>query len=276
MIEIGKYNLLTANRFTDNGCYLIDDKDEEVLLPNKYVPEYLKEGEQIDAFVYLDFEERLVATNITPKIKLYGFGYLKVVDINDFGAYLDWGLEKDLFCPFREQNFELQKGDSYVFYMYLDGRSNRLVASTNVSKFVEKDDVELTAGQEVDILIQSRSDLGFNAIVDNKYLGLLYENEIFKSIKVGDSTKGYVKLIREDNKIDLRLQKEGYSHVEPNAELILKLLSNEKGFLPLNDKSSPEEIKGKLEMSKKTFKKAIGALYREKSIKIEKDGIYLI
>ena len=276
MIEIGKFNHLTANRFTDNGCYLMDEKEEEVLLPNKYVPEGFKEGDEIDVFIFLDFEERVTATTIKPKIELYGFACLEVVDINDIGAFLDWGLEKHLFCSFREQNFRLEVGGSYVFYMYMDGMSNRLAASTSIDKFIEKENIDLYATQEVDLLIQSRTDLGYNAIVNNKYLGLIYENEIFKPIRIGDEMKGYVKQLREDNKIDLRLEKFGYNAVEPNAKIILEFIRNNKGELKLTDKSSPEEIKEQFQMSKKIFKKAIGSLYKDKVVRLEKDGIYLI
>ena len=275
MIELGQYNLLTANRKTEHGYYLVDDKNEEVLLPNKYVPEYLSEGEQIDVFVYLDSEERLIATNLAPKIKLYEYSYLKVVDVNDFGAYLDWGLEKDLFCPFREQNKEMKVGESYVVYMYLDGRTDRLVASGNYSKFLENEEIKLNEGEEVDLLICEKTDLGYNAIINSTYLGLIYENEIFKAIDIGDKIKGFVKCVREDDKIDLSLQKQGYENVEPNANMILKSLKKNDGFLPLNDKSSPEEIKKTLEISKKVFKKAIGSLYKDRVIRIETDGIYL-
>lgn len=274
-MELGVFNLLKANRFTDNGCYLIDDKNEEVLLPNKYVPEGFKEGDEINAFIYLDFEERLVATNLIPKIKLYEFACLEVVDIAEHGAYLDWGLEKDLFCPFKEQNFDLEIGESYVFYMYLDGRTNRLAASTDVEKYVEKENIELHNDQEVDLLIQSRTDLGFNSIINNKYLGLIYENEVFKPIRIGDSIKGYVKLVREDKKIDLRIEKFGYKAVEPNAQKILDTIKSNNGVLKLTDKSDPEEIKKQLQMSKKLFKKAIGALYKDKIVRLEKDGVYL-
>ena len=275
-MEIGVFNTLKANRFTDHGCYLINDKKEEVLLPNKYVPENLTEGDEIEAFVYLDFEERLVATNLIPKIKLYEFACLKVVDISDHGAYLDWGLEKDLFCPFREQDFELELGESYVFYMYVDGRTNRLAASTCVNKFIEKDNIELEVGEEVDLLIQSRTDLGYNAIISQKYFGLIYENEIFKSIRIGDSLKGYVKQVREDKKIDLRLERDGYDAVEPNTQKILDKLKENNGVLNLSDKSDPELIKSELQMSKKLFKKAIGGLYKKKLIKIKKDKIELL
>ena len=276
MIEIGKYNLLTASRFTEHGCYLADNKKEEVLLPKKYVPEYLKEGEEMDVFVYLDSEERIVATNIPPAIKLYEYAYLKVVDVNEFGAYLDWGLEKDLFCPYREQYYEMQVGKSYVVYMYIDGRTNRLVASSCLNKFIEKDVSTLEIGQEVGLLICAKTEIGYNAIINNTHIGLIYDNQIFQPLKIGDKTKGYIKQLREDEKIDLILQKEGYDNVEPNAERILKLLKEEGGFLNLNDKSSPEEIKELLEMSKKTFKKAIGGLYKDKVIRIENDGIYLL
>ena len=275
MIELGKYCLLTADRKTDNGFYLIDDNRDEVLLPNKYAPEYLNVGGEVEVFVYLDSEERLIATTLSPKIKLYEYAFLEVLDVNDHGAYLDWGLEKDLFCPFREQKNEMQKGESYVVYLYLDIQSDRLVASSKIDKFIFIDEVDLEPNQEVDLLIYSESDLGYNAIVNDTFMGLIFRNEVFKPIQVGDKIKGFVKQIREDEKIDLMLQKQGYESVEPNSQIILDKLKKANGFLPFTDKSAPEDIKNEFEMSKKIFKKAIGGLYREKVIRIEKDGIYL-
>lgn len=275
MIELGVFNLLKANRKTEHGFYLANEKNEEVLLPNKYVPQNFNIGDELSVFVYLDSEERVTATTLTPKIKLYEYACLKVVDVNDFGAYLNWGLEKDLFCPFREQTRKMRVGEYHIVYMYLDGKTDRLAASSNINKFIEKDKIELDEGEEVRLLICGSTELGFKAIINNTYIGLIYSNEIFQPIKIGDEITGYIKQLREDNKIDLSLQKVGYEAIEPNAQKLMDELKLNNGTLYLTDKSSPEEIIEKLQMSKKVFKKAIGALYKQKYITLKKDCIVL-
>ncbi len=274
-MEIGNYNTLVITRQTDHGIYLQDANENEVLLPNKYVPENFEVGQEMKVFVYLDGEERPVATTLTPKVTEGKYAYLLVRHTSSHGAFLDWGLEKDLFVPFAEQEKRMQEGNSYVVYMYLDEMSGRLVASSRVEDYVEKEEIDLKTDQEVDMLIIRETDLGFNAIVDDKYLGLIYANEIFKRIAPGDRLRGFVKKVREDGKTDLSLEKQGYGSVEPNAQKILRSLAKNNGFLPLHDKSDPVEITRRLEMSKKTFKKAIGGLYKEKRISIGDDGIRL-
>ena len=276
MIEIGRLNTLTAFRQAKQGWYLRNEEGTEVLLPNKYVPENMKEDDPIDVFVFNDSEDRITATTLRPKIELHEFAGLQVKEVNKFGAFLDWGLEKDLLVPFSEQDKKMQKNEYYLVYLYLDVRTERLVASSKVHKFLEKELIELEEGQEVDLIIGESTELGTKAIVNKKYTGLIFKNEIFQKLKVGDKVKGYVKQIRSDKKIDLSLQQQGYAGVAPNVQKVLTLLKEEQGFLGLNDKSDPQLIQEKLEMSKKTFKKAIGALYREKKIRIEPDGIYLV
>ena len=211
-----------------------------------------------------------------PKAKVGEFAFLKVKQVSRIGAFLDWGLEKDLFCPFIEQEGRMQEGQWYIVYVYVDKMTDRIAASAKLENFVEKRDIMLKPNQEVDLLIGKQTPLGYNVIVDNQYMGLIYENEIFKKVNTGDRTTGFVKNIREDDKIDIILQKPGYAAVEPNAQKILDILKSNDGFLDLNDKSDPDEISNRLEMSKKTFKKAIGGLFRQKLITIEDDGVRLV
>ncbi len=273
---LGKVNTLIANRSTDNGFYLIDEQENEVLLPNKYVSETLKSGDSLSVFVYKDSEDRIVATTTNPTIQRHQFAYLKVKDVNKVGAFLDWGLDKDLLVPFFEQDQKMEAGKSYVVYLYLDQETDRLVASSKVQDFIEDEDIDLKEDQEVKLIVTKKTDLGFKVIIDNLFEGLIYHNEIFKPVSVGDTITGYIKPLREDGKIDVILQKAGYKNViEPNSNLIIDKIKANDGFLPLNDKSTPEAIYKEVGMSKKAFKKTIGSLYREKLILIEKNGLYL-
>jgi len=275
MLHLGIKNTLRILRGTGVGMFLGDEEGNDVLLPKKYVPENAIVGEDIEVFIYRDSEDRIIATNLEPKIQLNQFACLQVKSVTAIGAFLDWGLEKDLFVPFREQNKKMEEGRWYAVYLYLDEETDRLVASCKVNRYFEKENIDLLIGQEVDLLIFEETDLGLNAVIDNKYKGLIYENEIFQRIKIGTRTKGFVKNLRDDNRVDLSLQKQGYANVEPNAERILEKLKANNGFLDLTDKSDSNYVMYQLEMSKKTFKKAVGALYRQKIIRIEEDGIYL-
>lgn len=275
MLHLGIKNTLRILRGTGVGMFLGDEEGNDVLLPKKYVPENAIVGDDIEVFIYRDSEDRIIATNLEPKIQLNQFACLQVKSVTAIGAFLDWGLEKDLFVPFREQNKKMEEGRWYAVYLYLDEETDRLVASCKVNRYFEKENIDLQIGQEVDLLIFEETDLGLNAVINNKYKGLLYENEIFQRIKIGTRTKGFVKNIRDDNRVDLSLQKQGYANVEPNAERILEKLKANNGFLDVTDKSDANYVMYQLEMSKKTFKKAIGALYRQKIIRIEEDGIYL-
>ncbi|MFK5856789.1 MAG: S1-like domain-containing RNA-binding protein [Bacteroidota bacterium] len=272
----GENNLLTAKRRTLNGYYLIDDENDEVLLPNKYVPNGMKPGDEISVFIFKDSEDRITATTIEPYIMLNEFAVLEVVDVNPVGAFLDWGLEKDLLVPYSEQSAKMQVGSSYPVYLYLDEKTQRLVASGKTNKFLELEDITVNNGDEVELLICNSTELGINVIINNTHKGLLYDNELFQAVTEGDVITGYIKNVRPDNKIDVSLQKQGYVNVEPNAQKILQKLKDNDGFLNITDKSYPIMILAKLEMSKKTFKKAIGSLYKQKIIRIEKDGIYMI
>ncbi len=277
MLRIGEINDLTVLRTTTVGMYLGDTEGFDVLLPNKYIPLGLKDGDEISVFVYKDGQDRPVATTLKPKIELNTFGFLRVNYVNEHGAFLDWGLEKDLFVPFGEQNRKMEVGRSYFVYMFLDKISARLVASGKWEKFLNKEKPTFEMGEKVEIFICERTNLGYNALINQNYKGLLYENEIFQSISLGDKLDAYIKNVREDGKIDLTLQKQGFRNtIEPNALLILEKLHKNKGFLPLSDDSTPEEIMLALKMSKKAFKKAIGVLFRQDQILLEAEGIRLI
>ncbi|SOD81656.1 CvfB family protein [Spirosoma fluviale] len=283
MITIGRINTLTALRETSVGFFLGDlldrrtqDFSNDILLPNKYVPDTLSVDDDIDVFVYTDSEDRPIATTLTPAIQRDEFASLQVVAVTSAGAFLDWGLEKDLLVPHREQARPMEVGEWYVVFMYLDESTNRLVGSTKINRFLDEDVRDLQVGDEVQLLAYELTDLGVNVIINNRYKGLVYSNEIFRTVRPGDPLIGYIKNIRDDSRVDVSLQRTGYENVEPNARRILATLRAENGFLPLTDNTSPEVIYETLEMSKKTFKKAIGTLYRERKIVLEEKGIRLV
>ena len=278
MLHIGQHNTLTILRDTKVGLFLGNGNEvDDVLLPNKYVPKVFEIGEEITVFIYLDHEERPVATTLVPYIFLNEFALLRVNYTNQIGAFMDWGMEKDILVPFKEQARPMEKGKRYLVYLYLDEKSNRLVASSKTNQFLDNENITVQNGDEVDLIISHITDIGLNVIINQIHKGLVYNDEVYDdSIRTGDKMIGYIKNVREDGKIDVSLQKLGYQNIEPNSELILDELRASKGFLRLNDNSSPEDIKTVLKMSKKTFKKAIGLLYKEKLIEIKDDGIYLI
>lgn len=276
MIQIGQHNTLTIARETKVGLFLTDGK-EDVLLPNKYVPKIFEIGEEITVFVYLDHEERPVATTLVPYIFLNEFALLRVNYTNQVGAFMDWGMEKDILVPFKEQARPMEKGKRYLVYLYLDEKTNRLVASSKTNQFLDNENITVSKDEEVDLIISHITDIGINVIINQIHKGLIYKDEVYDdAIRTGDKLKGYIKTIRPDGKIDVSLQIQGFANVEPNSEIILNELRASRGFLRLGDHSSPEDIKTVLKMSKKTFKKAIGMLYKEKLIDIKEDGIYLI
>lgn len=276
MIRLGEINTMEILRETDHGVYLIDKDDEEVLLPNRYVPESFKIWDELEVFVYLDNEERPVATTDRPYIMKGDFALLRCNQVTEYGAFLDWGLVKELFCPFKEQAFKMKPGGWYLVYCYLDEKTNRLVASSKTNRFLDNKNLTVEEFDVVDLMVSHPSDLGMNVIVNKKHTGLIYKNNIFKDLSVGDKLKGVVKKIRSGNKLDIVLEQVGYRNIEPNAEKILQELQDNNGFLTLTDKSSPEDIKEVLQMSKKNFKKAIGSLYKQRKIALEKDGIRLV
>ncbi|MCM0667259.1 CvfB family protein [Flavobacterium tyrosinilyticum] len=282
MLEIGKYNTLTILRDTKVGLFLGDPENDpdgvhDVLLPNKYVPKVFEIGEELIVFVYLDHEQRPVATTLVPYILLNEFALLRVNYINNVGAFMDWGMEKDILVPFKEQARPMEKGKRYLVYLYLDTQTNRLVASSKTNQFLSNEKLTVEKGEEVDLIVSHITDMGINVIINEQHKGLLYKDEVYDdSIRTGDRMRGYIKNIRPDNKIDVALQPQGVESIEPNADKILSELRASRGFLRLNDNSHPEDIKTVLKMSKKSFKKAIGSLYKEKLIEIKEDGIYLV
>ncbi len=276
MIKLGDYNTLDIIRETEQGLYLSDADGNEVLLPNRYVPETYKIWDPLEVFVYLDNEEREVAVTDKPYVTVNNFALLRCNQVTRHGAFLDWGMLKELFCPFKEQAFKMKEGGWYLVYCYLDEETNRLVASSKTNRFLDNSTLTVALYDEVDIIISHPSELGMNVIVNKKHHGLIYKDQIFQELSIGDELKGIVKKIRHNNKLDITLQKIGYRNIEPNAEKIMKSLEDNNGFLPLTDKSDPEHIKEELEMSKKSFKKAIGSLYKQRLITIESDGIRLV
>lgn len=275
MIEIGKYNTLKIVRDTKVGLYLTDG-NEDILLPNKYVPREFEIDEELIVFVYLDHEERKVATTLEPLIYLDEFALLRVNHVNNFGAFLGWGLEKDLFVPFREQARPMEVGKRYLVFMYLDHETNRLAATSKINQFLDNETLTVEEGEEVDLIVSHITDLGINVIINERHKGLMYKGEVYEDLRTGDRVKGYIRTIRPDNKIDVTLTKTGVESIEPNAEKILDELQANRGFLRLTDDSHPEDIKTVLKMSKKAFKKAIGSLYKQRLIEIKEEGIYLV
>lgn len=273
MIKLGSYNQLEVAKKTDSGIYLRGNTTE-ILMPSKWVPQGTEIGDILNAFVYKDSDDRLIATTQQPHATANAFAYLEVKQTNDIGAFLDWGIDKDLLVPFKEQQHRMYSGNGYVVYIYVDDETERIVATSKLKKHIDfENNGNLKVGDEVKLLIYSETPLGFNAIINNHYSGLVYQNEVFEDLQVGDEVKGYIKTIREDRKIDLRLQKKGYELVDEVKTKILEILKNNKGFLPFHDNSTPEEIKQQFQLSKKAFKKAIGALYKDKLILISDKGI---
>ena len=276
MLNLGQTNKLIAFRRTENGIYLVDEDLNEVLLPNKYIPEGFELDDKIEVFLYKDSEDRIVATTLVPKINLNEYAALEAKMVGRFGAFFDWGLEKDLLVPYGQQAQKIEEGKFYVVYLYLDEISQRLAGTTKITGTLEKDSVELNIGDDVELIPYEETEIGYSAIVNNKYQGMLFKNEIFDTINFGDRLTGYVKKIRSDNKVDLSLQRFGYRSVDDNVEKLHKVLLDNNGSLALNDKSSPEVISEQLGMSKKLFKKAVGALYKQKRLEITENGIRLI
>ena len=275
MLEIGRTNTLRVVKEVDFGLYLDGGEHGEILLPKRYVPEGTEPDHFIDVFIYNDSEGRLIATTEEPKAEVGEFAVMKVAETTSVGAFLEWGLQKDLLVPFREQKEEMHKGLSYLVYVYLDEDTDRIVASTKVNHFLNNIPPDYEEGQEVDLIIANKTELGINVIINSLHTGLLYKNEIFQELKPGEKIKGYIKKVREDDKIDVSLQKAGYERVTGIAGEILDKLRSSGGFIEANDKTSPETIKHMFGVSKKVFKKAIGALYKDRLIIIEEKGIRL-
>ena len=275
MVELGKYNTLRVVKILDFGVYLDGGSSGEILLPSRYVPESCQEGDSIVVFVCLDSEDRLIATTQRPYAQVGEFSLLRVNAVNRYGAFLDWGLMKDILVPFREQKTSMQPGRSYLVYIYVDHATNRIVASAKIEKFLDNTPPDYSHNQEVDLIVDRQTDLGYRVIINNLHSGIVYHNEIFCRMDKGARMKGYIKQIRPDGKIDVSLQPLGYAYIVSLAPKILDTLTKNGGVLPLSDKSSSEEIASYFSCSKKNFKKAIGALYKERKISIYEDRIEL-
>lgn len=275
-IELGKFNQLEVVKLVDFGMYLDGGEEGEILLPTRYVPEDCKVGDWLNVFLYLDNEERLIATTLTPLVQVGEFACLEVSWVNQFGAFLNWGLMKDLFVPFSEQKMKMQVGNKYVIHAYIDDESFRIVASAKVDRYLSKEKAPYQPGEEVNILIWQKTDLGFKAIIENMYSGLLYDSEIFQTLHTGDTLKAYIKQVREDGKIDLILQKPGFEKVDDFSKTLYHYIADHGGRIGLNDKSPAEEIYDVFGVSKKTFKKAVGDLYKKRLILLHEDGIELV
>lgn len=275
MLQLGKVNRLTILRRADQGLYL-GGGPEDILLPNRYVPEGAEIGDEIDVFVYLDQDERLVATTERPLAQVGDFAWLTVSWVNQFGAFLDWGLMKDLFVPFREQKKRMELGKSYLVYVLLDPETYRIMATAKVERYLSTDHPPYHGGDAVEALVWQKTDLGFKVIVDNRHSGLLFDDEIFRPLHSGDRLTAYVKQVRPDGKIDLSLQKKGQKAVHDFSDTLLRHLQRHQGHTALGDKSPADEIYALFGVSKKVFKKAIGDLYRRRLIELRPDGLWLV
>lgn len=276
-LKLGQKNILKATWRVDFGMYLEGGGYEgKILLPERYVPEDLEVGDEIEVFLYLDNEERLIATTLEPKAMVGDFAYLEVVWVNEFGAFLDWGLMKDLFCPFREQKRRMQQGQSYIVHVHIDEDSYRIMASAKIEKFLKQLPQNYKVGQEVELLVWQKTDLGFKVIIDNAYAGLLYDSQVFRNLHTGDRVKGFISNLRPDGKVDCSLQKSGRGHTEDFSARLLKYLETQGGRCRLGDKSNAEEIKEQFGVSKRTYKQAIGDLYKRRLIEITDNGIVLL
>jgi len=274
MLNIGQLNTLEVVKIVDFGVYLDGDDDYgTVLLPKRYVPEGLERGDSVEVFVYFDSEDQIIATTETPLGMVGEFALLKVVGLSPVGAFADIGLSKDLLIPFSEQRVPLQEGKEVMVYIYTDNASGRIVGTTKLNKFLDKTTPHYQRGQEVPVQIAEITDLGFKAIVNGEHWGLLFRTESFGKLFIGKKLKAYIKDVRADGKIDLSLQKLGRDKLDDLAEKILVSLEKQSGFVPISDKSSPEEIFSAFRTSKATYKKTIGNLMKRGLIKIEKEGI---
>lgn len=276
MVEIGKYNTLKIVKDLDFGVYLDGGDDLEILLPARYVPRNVKPGDEVEVFIYHDNEGRIIATTAKPLAIVGEFLWMECKSVNDMGAFLEWGLMKDLLVPFREQKMPMREGKWYLVYVHLDHVTKRIVASARVDKFLDNIPPVYEFNQEVDLLVADETEIGYKVIINNLHWGLVYHNEIYRRLERGEHLKGYIKEVREDEKIDVSLTRLGYEKVEGIAGIILDALKVQNGFLPVHDKSPAEEIYSLFGCSKKSFKQAIGALYKKKLISIEPTGIRLI
>lgn len=274
-IKLGDYNLMKVVKRVDFGMYLDGGDEGEVLLPLRYVPDECKVGDEIEVFIYLDADERLVATTQKPFAKVGDFAFLEVSWVNEYGAFLNWGLMKDLFCPFREQKMKMVRGKGYIVHVHIDRESYRIVASAKVERYLSNDIPPYKSGDEVNLLVWQKTDLGFKVIIDNQYSGLVYKDQIFRDIHTGDRMKGYISTVREDGKIDVALQPTGRQMTADFSNALLQYLEDHGGVCRFTDKSPAEDIYNEFNVSKKNFKKAVGDLYKRRLITLNADSIML-
>lgn len=277
-MKVGEIQTLTVNRLSDYGLYLKDEEGNEALLPNRYVSLSQKVGDSVEVFIYHDSEDRITATTDTPTITAGKVAWLKVVDKNIHGAFLDWGIAgKDLFLPNRNQQGGIVIGNYYPIYMYVDDITGRCVATNKLRSFVNNDDIVTVAkGQQVEVLVVSKSDIGYRVIVENRHWGMLYKNQIFRPLALGERTTAYVVKVTEERRIDLSLQQRGYTQVKDSAEQLYDAIVAAGGFLELTDNSSPEEIQQRLQMSKKLFKRSLGVLMSHNRVVVLENGIKIV
>lgn len=275
MLELGKINGLAITRATDFGLMLDDGAGGEILLPNRYVPKDWTVGEKMQVFVYRDSKDRLTATTQKPKAFVGEFALLEVKEISKVGAFLDWGLPKDLLVPFREQRIPMKSGQSYLVRVYLDRVSGRIAASSKLDKFLEGSRTFYKPDERVNLIIWQRTDLGYKAIINNERWGMVFHNEVFQPLERGQEMEGFIKQVRPDGRIDLALQRPGYGKVTELTDVILDYLKEQGGFAAITDKTPPEQINALFGVSKKTYKKAIGALYKKRLIDFTADGTKL-
>ena len=272
MIELGEYNYLEISRKTDHGLYLIDEEENEVLLPNKYVPEDYRIGDKMRVFIYLDHDERDTATTLQPLLTLYKFAFLEVMSTTEYGAFLDWGLQKQLFVPFREQREKMEVGEKHIVRLDWDEETERLYGSARADRYLSNQELSVKEGDQVEVLVHRKSDLGWSVIVNHEHKGLVYANELFEEINVGDLKKGFVTKVRDENKLDISLYNPNTKvFTDENSGLVMDKLAD---GLELSDQSRPEDIYKELGVSKKAFKKATGALYKAKKIAKDQDGYW--
>jgi predicted RNA-binding protein (virulence factor B family) len=273
MIQIGQTAILAIIELSPYGAFLEGENLGKILLPNRYTTPEMIPGKEIEVFIYLDSEDRLVATTEMPLARVGDFAYLKTTAVTNVGAFLNWGLSKDLLVPFREQKQKLEEGQSSMVYVYLDDATKRIVASAKIDKFLDNVSPKYQPGEEVNLIIADKTELGYKAIINQAHSGLLYQNETNVQLQTGQKTTGYIKRIREDEKIDLSLAPLGQAAILDISEKLITKLEQNNNFLPLTDQSTPEEIRQNMGVSKKAFKKAAGALYKQKIITLEKSGI---
>ncbi|HAO51506.1 MAG TPA: GntR family transcriptional regulator [Runella sp.] len=274
-LRMGQYNRLKVIKQLDFGIYL-DGYEDEILVPKQYVPADIQIGDFLDVFIYRDSEDRAIGTTLEPYGTVGEFVYLTVTMVTSLGVFMDWGLPKDLFIPFKQQRDNMLLGKSFLIFIHLDTKTDRIVGSAKIERFLEEDISELSEGMQVDILPYEYTDMGIKALINQRHLGVLYRDEVFKNIELGKPTVGYIKKIREDQKIDLALLEQSYNRIEGSKNDLYTQLQEAQGFLPFTDKSAPELIYKTFGMSKKDFKKAVGGLLKERKIELKDDGMYLL